>query len=409
MSLLIKNIQTIVRATNTPTLLRGAALRDMPTQDNGYILIEGDRIAAWGDMKDCPERADQVLDATGRMVLPGWCDSHTHLVYAGSREWEFIDRTQGVSYEEIAKKGGGILNSAKRLNDTPEERLLQAAHERLLEIVQQGTAAVEIKSGYGLTVEGELKMLRVIQQLKKISPIPIKASFLGAHALPLAYRENRAAYLQLILEQMLPVIAEEGLADYIDVFCEKGFYTVAETEQLLEAGHRYGLRAKIHTNQFNSLGGIELCVRERALSVDHLEVLTDAEIDCLSASSTIATLLPSASFFLNMHYPPARKLLEKDVAVALASDFNPGTSPSGKMAFVVTLACIYMKMLPEEAINAATINGAYALELEDQLGSISVGKLANLWISRPMESLAFIPYSFGSQVVETVIAGGKVL
>jgi imidazolonepropionase len=406
--MLIRNIKTLVGVhEKPPALLRGAEMKMLPCVDNAFLLIENGCIKDWGSMDNCPDRADEVLDATGRLVLPAWCDSHTHLVFAASRESEFIDKIQGVPYEEIARKGGGILNSARRLRLMPQDELLDLAWQRLQTVIGTGTGAIEIKSGYGLSVESELKMLRVVRQLKERSPIPIKATFLGAHALPTEFKENRIGYIDLIINEMLPTIAHEGLADYIDVFCEKGFYSVAETEQIMTAGERYGLKAKIHTNQFNSLGAIELCTQRRALSVDHLEVLTDNEIEALAQSATIATLLPSASFFLNMHYPPARKMLDAGLPLALASDYNPGTSPSGKMAFVVTLACIYMKMLPEEAINAATLNGAYALELSGELGSVSKGKRANLILTRPIPSLAYIPYAFGEQIVERTLINGK--
>ncbi|MCP4443001.1 MAG: imidazolonepropionase, partial [Aureispira sp.] len=374
---------------------------------DAYLLIEGDRIVDFGPMDTCPEDADKLIDATGRMVLPSWCDSHTHLVFAGSRELEFVDRIKGLSYQEIAQKGGGILNSAKRLQNTSAEELLESAYQRLLEIQKQGTGAVEIKSGYGLTVESELKILRVVQKLKTMTKMPIKATFLGAHAVPAIYKENRKAYIDLILNEMLPQIAEEGLADYIDVFCEKVAFSVAETELLMEAGAKYGLKPKIHTNQFNCMGGIQASVAHGAISVDHLEVVNDEEIACLLNSNTIPTLLPSAPFFINDHYPPARKMIDAGLGVALATDYNPGSTPSGRMPLVVSLACIKMRMLPEEAINAATLNGAYAMELQDEVGTITKGKLANLIITKPIPSLAYIPYAFGSDVVDQVMIAGE--
>lgn len=380
----------------------------LPQQENAYLLIEGERIAGFGPMSACPDRADLVMDLTGRWVLPAWCDSHTHLVFAASRESEFVDRIKGLSYEEIARRGGGILNSAKKLRETPEEVLVEQAFSRLLHVQRHGTGAIEIKSGYGLNTESELKMLRVIRRLRDMTNMPIKATFLGAHALPPEYRENREGYLREITTQMLPRIADEGLADYIDVFCEKNFFSVDETTRLMEAGARYGLKAKIHTNQFNSLGGIEACVKGGAVSVDHLEVLTDEEIACLGSANTMPTLLPTAPFFLNdSHRPPARRMLEGGLPVALATDFNPGSSPSGRMPFVISLACIQLRMTPEEAINAATINGAVAMELEEELGSIAVGKLANIIITKPIPSLAYLPYAFGTDLVEGIMIKGK--
>jgi len=404
---LIKHIRTLVQASHTPVgVVSGARMGELPVIDDAFLLIEKERIAGFGPMSGAPERADTLIDASGRMVFPSWCDSHTHLVFAGSRETEFVDRIRGLSYEEIARRGGGILNSARRLNDTPEEVLLEQALARLQEVQGYGTGAIEIKSGYGLSVEGELKMLRVIRELKKHTKMAIKATFLGAHALPPVYRENREGYLRLIEEEMLPKIADEGLADYIDVFCEKNFFTPQETERLILAGQRFGLKAKIHTNQFNCLGGIETSVRHGAISVDHLEVLTDAEIECLLSGNTMPTLLPGAPFFLNDHYPPARRMIEAGLPVALATDYNPGSSPSGKMAFVLTLACVKMRMTPEEAINAATINGAAAMELQHTHGSIEIGKAANFFITKPIPSLAYLPYAFGSDLIEQVFVGG---
>ena len=406
-TILIQHIQTLVQASKMPLgVVAGARMGELPVIDNAFLLIENDRIAGFGPMSEAPDRADALIDASGRLVFPSWCDSHTHLVFAGSRETEFVDRIRGLSYEEIARRGGGILNSARRLNDTPEAVLLEQALARLQEVQRYGTGAIEIKSGYGLSVEGELKMLRVIRALKNHSKMAIKATFLGAHALPPAYRENREGYLRLIEEEMLPQIAGEGLADYLDVFCEKNFFSPEETERLILAGLRFGLKAKIHTNQFNCLGGIETSVRHGAVSVDHLEVLTDTEIECLLAGNTMPTLLPGAPFFLNDHYPPARRMIEAGLPVALATDYNPGSSPSGKMAFVLTLACVKMRMTPEEAVNAATINGAAAMELEHTHGSIEQGKAANFFITKPMPSLAYLPYAFGSDLIEQVFVGG---
>ncbi len=406
-SLLIRNIQSLVLAETSPRpFAAGREMQALPRVDHAYLLVEGGRFCAFGPMAECPERAAEVIDAGGRFVFPSWCDSHTHLVFAASREQEFVDRIKGLSYEEIARRGGGILNSARRLREAPEEELLASAYGRLREIQAFGTGAVEIKSGYGLTLESELKMLRVIRRLKEMAPMPVKATFLGAHALPPEYRDNRDGYLRLAIEEMLPRIAGEGLADYIDVFCEKGFFTVAETEQLMEAGARYGLKAKIHVNQFNSLGAVAACVRHSALSADHLEVVSDEDIESLKGSTTMPTLLPSAPFFLNGHYQPARRLIDAGLPVALATDYNPGSTPSGKMQFVLSLACIKCGMLPEEAIWAATLNGARAMELEAEYGSIAVGKVANFFITRPMPSLAYLPYAFGSDLVEQVFLRG---
>ena len=409
-SLLIQNIKQLIQSRETPTTaLRGQQLRQLPVLENAWLLIEGERIHSMGPMNNCPDRADQIIDAAAGMLFPSWVDSHTHLVFAGSRETEFVDRINGLSYEEIAARGGGILNSAKKLQNASEEELLEQAAQRLEEVTGYGTGAIEIKSGYGLSVEAELKMLRVIRRLKEQSALEIKASFLGAHALPAIYKENRKAYIQLIIKEMLPKIADEGLADYVDVFCEKGFFSVAETDQILAAGHSYGLKPKIHTNQFNSMGGIETAVNYDAVSVDHLEVVNTTEMDYLANSSTIATLLPSAPFFINDHYPPARQMMDANIAIALASDYNPGSTPSGRMPFVLSLACIKLRMTPEEAINAATINGAFALELEDQLGSIAKGKLANFFITKPIPSLAYFPYAFGSDLVARVFIKGQEL
>ena len=381
-------------------------MQNLKVLENAYLWVEDGKIKDFGSMDHCPAVNVKQVDVSDRMVLPAWCDSHTHLVFAASRENEFVDRIHGLSYETIAKKGGGILNSAKKLRATPESVLLEQALIRLEEVQTSGTGAIEIKSGYGLDMESELKMLRVIRSLKAQSKMTIKANFLGAHALPMAYKENRAAYIELIIHEMLPRIASEGLADYIDVFCEKVAFSPAETDQILDAGAKYNLKPKIHTNQFNCMGGIEVALKHNAISVDHLEVVNDAEIKALQSSNTIATLLPSAPFFLNDHYPPARKLIEANLPLALASDFNPGSSPSGKMPFVISLACIKMRMSPKEAINAATINGAHALELGKTHGSIAKGKIANLIITKPIPSIAYIPYAFGSDIVEQVFIHG---
>lgn len=408
-SLLIRNIKTLVQAETAPrTLARGSDMALLPVVQDAYLLLENDRIAAFGPMDNCPERADKTLDATGRMVFPSWCDSHTHIVFAATREEEFTDRIRGLSYEEIARRGGGILNSAHRLQQTPEEVLFEGAWQRLQEVIGYGTGAIEIKSGYGLTVESELKMLRVIRRLKSVSPIPIKATFLGAHAIPTDYKHRRKEYVDMVVQQMLPKVAEAGLADYCDVFCDRGFFTVEETERILQAGWMYGLKPKIHANELDYSGGVQVGIANHAISVDHLEYTGDAEIAALQKGHTLPTLLPSCAFFLGIPYAPARRMIDAGLPVVLASDYNPGSSPSGRMSFVVSLACIKMKMLPEEAINAATLNGARAMELEGEYGSIGLGKKANLFITRPVNSLAQIPYSFGHDPVEAIILNGKV-
>jgi imidazolonepropionase len=384
-------------------------MADLPAIDDAWLLSENGRIIAFGNMTDCPERADTVLDATDRFVLPAWCDSHTHIVFAATREEEFVDRIRGLSYEEIARRGGGILNSARKMQAASEEDLLAGARARLREVIGMGTGAIEIKSGYGLTLESELKMLHVIRKLKEESPIPVKATFLGAHAVPLEYKDRREDYISLIINEMLPVVAGEGLAEYCDVFCDKGFFTPGETDKILKSASVYGLKARIHANELGITGGVQVGVANNALSVDHLEYTGDEEIEALLNSSTIPTLLPNCAFFLGIPYPNARAMIDAGLPVALASDFNPGSAPSGNMPFVISLACIRMKMLPEEAINAATINGARAMELENEVGSVAVGKRANLMISRPMNSLAVLPYHFGSQIAEKVIINGQVV
>ncbi len=408
--LLFRNIKGLVGTFPKATLcVQGPQMKDLPLLTNAYLLVEDDRIRAFGPMPECPEPSGRMtaVDASGRYLLPSWCDSHTHLVFAGSREAEFVDRIRGLTYAEIAERGGGILNSARRLQHLPEEELLASGQARLEEIQAMGTGAVEIKSGYGLSPEAELKMLRVIRTLKERNRMPVKATFLGAHALPAEYAGRREAYVELILTDMLPRIADEGLADYVDVFCEKGFFTLDEMNRILDAAAGYGLVPKVHVNQFNSLGGVAAAVARRARSVDHLEVLNDADLEALCDADTVATLLPSAPFFLKDPYPPARKLLDNPITVALATDFNPGSSPSGNMPFVLSLACLYMGMLPEEAIAAATLNGAYAIDLAEDFGSIAPGKMANLSLTRPIPSLAYLPYAFGSQLIERCWIGGR--
>ena len=410
MAILISNIKTLVNVRKDSVLLRGKELAVLPTIDHAYLIIDGNRIAEFGRMENLKKKpADfkENYDAAGRMVLPSWCDSHTHLVFAGSRENEFVDRIKGLSYAEIAAKGGGILNSARKLNETSEDELFRQSYQRLLETIRMGTGAIEIKSGYGLTVEGELKMLRVIRRLREKSGMLIKANFLGAHAIPENYKNNRDGYIRLIIEEMLPAIGAEKLADYVDAFCDQGFFTPEETIKICKAGKAYGLKPKIHANQLGISGGVQAGVEAGAVSVDHLESMDDEAIRVLAASSTIGTLLPSAAFFLAMHYQPAREMIEGNCAIALASDGNPGSSPSFNMNFVLALSCIQMKMLPEEAINAATINGAFAMELENEVGSITVGKRANLILTKPVPSLAYLPYAFGDNLVERVMLNGE--
>ncbi len=411
MTTLITNIAQLVNTREETTLLRGAALAALPVIEDAFVLIEDGIIADYGHMYELelkvPQLPKHIIDTDGQFVLPTWCDSHTHIVFAKTREDEFIDKLKGMSYSDIAAKGGGILNSANKLNDATEDELFNSAWKRLEELSKLGTAAIEIKSGYGLTAEGELKMLRVIKRLKEKSALSIKSTFLGAHTYPLAYKENHSGYIDSIINQMLPVIAAENLADYIDCFCETGFFSPEEMETICKAGITYGLKPKLHVNQLNSIGGIESAIKLNALSVDHLEIMTDVDVKLLSSSSTIGTLLPTAAFFLRMPYQPARQLIDAGCAIALASDYNPGSSPSGNMNFVIALSCIQMKMLPEEAINAATINGAYAMELEKELGSITIGKKANLIFTKPIPSLAYLPYAFGNNQINKVMINGQ--
>lgn len=411
-STLITNIKLLVNTREQNQLLRGKELSQLPSIENAFLVIEDEVIVQYGRMEDLSTVNSQLLtiiDASGQFILPAWCDSHTHLVFAASREAEFIDKLKGLTYAEIAAKGGGILNSAKKLNETTEDELFNLAWKRLEEVSRMGTGAIEIKSGYGLTVEGELKMLRVIKKLKEKSDLSIKSTFLGAHTYPLEYKENHQAYIDCIIHEMLPVIAAEKLADYIDVFCETGFFSPEETEIICRAGIRYGLKPKLHVNQLNSIGGIETGIKLNAISLDHLEIMTDDDIERLSNSGSIGTILPTAAFFLRMPFQPARKLIDAGSAIALATDYNPGSSPSGNMNLVVAMSCIQMKMLPEEAINAATINGAYAMELQHEVGSISIGKKANLIFTRPIPSIAYIPYSFGSNLIDKVMLRGQFL
>ena len=408
MTTLFINIKELIQVRDKSVeKVSGKDMSILPTIKNAFMMIENEIIINFGPMEKLGNtKADSIIDVTGRLILPTWCDSHTHLVFADTREEEFVDRINGLSYEQIAQRGGGILNSATKLQNKPEEELYNDAAKRLEELIKSGTGSIEIKSGYGLTLESELKMLRVIKKLKENFPLPIKATFLGAHAIPNLFKEKREAYIKLIIDEMLPVIATQKLADFIDVFCEKGYYTPEETNQILKAGLQYGLIPKIHVNQFNSIGGIKVGIENNALSLDHLEVLTNEDLAHLKDSDTIPVSLPSCSFFLGIPYTNARKIMEANVPLALASDYNPGSTPSGNMNFVVSLACIKMKMTPEEAINAATINGAYALNLSHKVGSISKGKLANFIITKPIKSYSYIPYSFTNNCIEKIFLKG---
>lgn len=385
-------------------------MAELPSISNAWLLTDGETIAAFGKMDELPSFPEaKIVDSSGKTMLPAWCDSHTHIVYAGNRTLEFVDRINGLSYEEIANRGGGILNSAKKLNETSEDDLYEQSRARLEEVMRQGSGAVEIKSGYGLTTKGELKMLRVIKRLKQQYPVAIKATFLGAHAFPFEFKANPDAYIDKIINEMLPEIARGNLADYIDAFCETGYFSVEQTRRIMEAGSKYGMPAKIHVNQFTAIGGVAACVEHEALSVDHLEIVTDEDIQALKNSITMPVALPSCSYFISIPYTPARKMIAAGLPLALASDFNPGTTPSGNMNFVVATACVKMKMTPEEAINAATINGAYAMGLSETHGSIAVGKKANLIITKEISSFYEIPYRFGSDLIDTVILNGKPL
>ena len=409
MTTLFINIKELIQVRELDVMkVCGKNMGILPIIKNAFLIIKDDVIIDFGSMNTLGiKKSDKVIDLTGKLVLPTWCDSHTHLVFADTREEEFVNRIKGLTYQEIAEKGGGILNSSKKLQNKPEIELYEDAEIRLKELIKNGTGAIEIKSGYGLTFESELKILRVIKKLKENFSLPIKATFLGAHAIPNKYKEKRAEYIQLIIDKMIPEIAKEKLADYIDVFCEKGYFTSKETDQILKAGRKYGLIPKIHVNQFNSIGGVKVGVKNNALSVDHLEVLSDRDLEVLKESNTIPVALPSCSFFLSIPYTPARKLMDSGLAMAIASDYNPGSSPSGNMNLVVSLACIKMKMTPEEAINAATINGAYAMNLSEKVGSIAKGKIANFFILKDVPSYHFIPYFFGSNRISAVYLKGK--
>ncbi|RFN57593.1 imidazolonepropionase [Marixanthomonas ophiurae] len=411
MKLLLTNIQKLLQTReNPPQKVSGTEMNQLPSIDNAWVLIEDGIISDYGDMRNIPNvEGFKPIDCTGKIVMPAWCDSHTHIVYAGNREQEFIDRIKGLSYQEIAEKGGGIVNSAKKLQETSEKNLYKQSAKRLEEVMKLGTAAIEIKSGYGLTTEAESKMLRVAKKLEKNYPITVKTTFLGAHAVPTEYKENKTEYIDLICNDMLPKIAEEKLADYVDVFCEDGYFSVAETERILKEAQKYKLTPKIHVNQFNAIGGIAAGVKYDALSVDHLEVMTDEDIEALKGSETMPVALPSCSYFLSIPYTPGRKLIDAGLPLALATDYNPGSTPSGNMNFVVSTACIKMRLTPEEAINAATINGAYAMGISDTHGSITKGKVASLIITKAVPSYGYLPYSFGSNLIDSVIIKGEVV
>lgn len=403
------NIKKLVQVrTSNEKLLKGKDMANMPCIENAFLSIEDDTILDYGPMADFnPTTTEECMDLTGKLLLPTWIDSHTHLVFAGTREGEFKDRIKGLSYQEIAEKGGGILNSAKKLQETSAEELLDQAVKRLDRLIKLGTGAIEIKSGYGLTHDAEIKMLKVIKQLKDLSPIPIKVTYLAAHALPAEYKSDKCAYIEKVVQQTLPYVANYNLADYVDVFCEKGYFDLEDTEQILKAAKPFGLKPKVHVNQFNAFGGVQKAVEYHALSVDHLEELQEDDLTALKNSETIAVGLPGCSFFLNIPYTPARQIIDYNLPFALASDFNPGSSPSGNMNFVLALACIKMNLLPEEAINAMTINAAYAMEVSRDLGSITKGKLANFIITNKISDYTYMPYAFGENTIEQVWINGK--
>ncbi|MEJ6749003.1 MAG: imidazolonepropionase [Flavobacteriales bacterium] len=414
MKTVIKNISELIQTENTPRKwVAGKDMSKISTIKDAFVEYENGIITSFGSMSDWNGIEDwnntEIIDAEGGMVFPSYCDSHTHLVFAASREEEFVDRINGLSYEEIANRGGGILNSAEKLQNATEDELYESAFSRLNNLIQMGTGAIEIKSGYGLTLDAELKMLRVIKRLKENTEVSIKATFLGAHALPKEYKDNKEGYMNLVIDEMLPQVAEEKLADYVDIFCEKGYFTVEDTIRLLEAASKLGIQAKTHVNQFNSIGGVEASVKLGALSVDHLEEMEEQDFEALKNSDCMPTILPSCSFFLGIPYGPAVKMMEKGLPVALATDYNPGSTPSGNMNFVSSLGCIQMKMTPEQVINSTTINTAYAMGLEKELGSICIGKKANLFITKEISSYSYLPYSFGENVIEKVVLNGKIM
>lgn len=405
------NIKSLLQVRPlSQTKVAGHEMKKLPKIDHAYLVIENDRIIDFGPMTDYKsQNTDQTIDAIDRFVLPSWCDSHSHVVYAGNRTREFVDRIKGLSYEDIAKRGGGILNSAKILQNTSEQDLFEESIRRVKQLIRLGTGALEIKSGYGLTEESELKILQVIQKIKQESGLKIKSTFLGAHAVPEQFKSNKSVYVDLIIDKILPKIFQEKLADYVDVFCEKGYFDLEDTNRILSAAKKYNLQPKIHVNQFNAFGGVALGVKHNALSVDHLEELNDDDIKSLKNSETMPVALPGCSFFLGIPYTPARKILDIGLPIALASDYNPGSAPSGNMNFIISLACIKMKMTPEEAINAATINGAYAMGVSKEYGSITIGKKANIILTKPMESYHQIPYEFGHNPIDKVMLNGKLL
>lgn len=411
MRILVKNIKELVQVERNPRLrVCGKDMAHLDTIKNAYLIVENDKIAEFGEMAQLKEQTfDQEVDASDRMVFPTFCDSHTHLVYAGSREIEYIDKIRGLSYDEIAKRGGGILNSAKRVQEASEDQLFEDALRRLEQMAAYGTGAVEIKSGYGMTTEAEMKMLRVIRRLKEASPLTVKSTLLGAHGIPMEYRGRQEKFVDKVIEEMIPQAAAEGLADYIDVFCDAGFFTCEDTERMLEAGAKYGMRPKIHANEMACSGGIQVAVKYNALSCDHLEFTGVAEIECLLHSETMPTVLPGAAFFLNMQHAPVRKMMDAGLPVAMASDFNPGSSPSGNMQLIVSFACVNYRMLPEEAINATTINSGYAMGVSDRLGSIAVGKQASFFITKPIPAFEYMPYSYGENKVDVTFIDGKVV
>lgn len=417
MRIFIKNIKKLINVReNTPSALSGEQLGVLPCIEDAYLITDGDSIIDFGEMSEIEEgqlaaieqSVDKVIDATGRMVFPSYCDSHTHLVYAGSREMEFSDKLRGLSYQEIARRGGGILNSVDLLHNTSEDSLLEQTLVRAKEIISMGTGAVEIKSGYGLSVEDEMKMLRVAKRVAENTPLTVKTTLLGAHAVPARYKDNRSGYVDEIVNEMIPAVAAEGLAEFIDIFCEEGFFSVEDAERIFEQGIKYGLRPTVHANQMSFSGGVQVGVKYDAISVDHLEFTGEQEYDVLASSNTIATLLPGATFFLNMDYPNARAMISKGVKIAIASNYNPGSCPSGDMKYMMALALLKMKMTPEEAINAVTINGAFAMGLGEQFGSITVGKRANLFITKEIPSYEFLPYSFTSSLIDSIILNGEI-
>lgn len=417
MRIFIKNIKKLINVReNTPSALSGEQLGVLPCIEDAYLITDGDSIIDFGEMSEVEEgqlaaieqSVEKVIDATGRMVFPSYCDSHTHLVYAGSREMEFSDKLRGLSYQEIARRGGGILNSVALLHNTSEDSLLEQTLVRAKEIISMGTGAVEIKSGYGLSVEDEMKMLRVAKRVAENTPLTVKTTLLGAHAVPARYKDNRSGYVDEIVNEMIPAVAAEGLAEFVDIFCEEGFFSVEDAERIFEQGIKYGLRPTVHANQMSFSGGVQVGVKYDAISVDHLEFTGEQEYDVLASSNTIATLLPGATFFLNMDYPNARAMISKGVKVAIASNYNPGSCPSGDMKYMMALALLKMKMTPEEAINAVTINGAFAMGLGEQFGSITVGKRANLFITKEIPSYEFLPYSFTSSLIDTIILNGEI-